>query len=444
MPDLRPKRIAEFIEPFRVEPGRRVRLPPRLRSGRRTARQTKAEAKEILAEGIELLAEYQERLAAQDTYGVLVVLQAMDAAGKDGTIRHVMSGVNPQGVQVSSFKVPSVRGPRPRLPVALREEAARARQHRDLQPLLLRGGPRRPGPSRRSWPARSCRRRRRAATSGTAASARSTTGSTTSPTRASGSSSSSSTLSKEEQRRRFLARIDLAEKNWKFSANDAKERAFWDDYQKAFSEVLSNTSTAWAPWYVIPADDKPFARVAAAGVLANALIEIDPQYPKVSDGGARRAPGRQGRASRPRRPKGAAPDPIEVELAAKAARKKADGQKAGERRPAGRGRSHDRADRPRRPDPRPAASSTAWYALSPDEALAAAGRHRRRGPDLGRGRRPARQVRHEHVRRGEEGLALAAVQPPVRRPDADRAPRRGHHLPLPARPVLHRRLPASC
>src|SRR5512135_3065644 len=106
MPDIGPKRIAEFNEPFRVEPGRRVRLPKDFdTSGHR--KQTKAEAKAILTQGIELLAEYQARLAAQDTYGVLVILQAMDAAGKDGTIRHVMSGVNPQGVSVHSFKVPS-------------------------------------------------------------------------------------------------------------------------------------------------------------------------------------------------------------------------------------------------------------------------------------------------------------------------------------------------
>ena len=90
-------------------------------------------------------------------------------------------------------------------------------------------------------------------------------------------------LSKEEQRRRFLARIDEPDKNWKFSAADVRERRFWDDYQKAYSEVLSNTSTEWAPWYVIPADDKPLARVAAAGIIANALIEIDPQYPTVSE-----------------------------------------------------------------------------------------------------------------------------------------------------------------
>ena len=106
MVDLGPKRIAEFIRPFRVEPGRRVRLP-RDFDPAGTRQVSTREAKEILREGIDLLAEYQMRLAAQDTHGVVVVLQAMDAAGKDGTIRHVMSGVNPQGVEVHSFKIPS-------------------------------------------------------------------------------------------------------------------------------------------------------------------------------------------------------------------------------------------------------------------------------------------------------------------------------------------------
>ncbi len=106
MAALDPKRIGDFIKPFRVEPGRKVRLPHDYDPAG-TRSQSKAEAKALLAQGIEILSEYQTRLAAQDTYGVLVVLQAMDAAGKDGTIRHVMSGVNPQGVQVSSFKVPS-------------------------------------------------------------------------------------------------------------------------------------------------------------------------------------------------------------------------------------------------------------------------------------------------------------------------------------------------
>jgi hypothetical protein len=89
-------------------------------------------------------------------------------------------------------------------------------------------------------------------------------------------------LSNEEQRTRFLARIDEPEKNWKFSASDARERSYWDDYQRAFAEVLSHTSTPWAPWYVIPADDKPFARVAAAAVLVHALMDIDPRYPTIS------------------------------------------------------------------------------------------------------------------------------------------------------------------
>ena len=131
-------------------------------------------------------------------------------------------------------------------------------------------------------------------------------------------------LSNEEQRSRFLSRIDEPEKNWKFSANDAKERAYWDDYQKAFSEVLSNTSTPWAPWYVIPADDKPFARVAAAGVLADTLIQLDPKYPIVSKE-ARDARSRPPRSSSRRQaPAGAAPDPYAVEVATKAAKKAGD------------------------------------------------------------------------------------------------------------------------
>ena len=129
-------------------------------------------------------------------------------------------------------------------------------------------------------------------------------------------------VSKEEQRRRFLARIDEPDRNWQFSAGDARERSYWDDYQKAFSDVLFNTSTPWAPWYVIPADDKPFARVAAAGVLAHTLIQIDPRFPTVSTEGrdALQAVKLELEAEAP---PGAAPDPIEVELAEKAARKAA-------------------------------------------------------------------------------------------------------------------------
>jgi PPK2 family polyphosphate:nucleotide phosphotransferase len=323
MADLRPKRIAEFIEPFRVEPGRRVRLPHDFDTVG-TRQQSKAEAKLILAQGIELLAEYQERLAAQDTYGVLVVLQAMDAAGKDGTISHVMSGVNPQGVQVSSFKIPSSedldhdylwryakklpeRGNIGIFNRSYYEEVLVVRVH----PQIL-AGQKLPPASKRGdvW-----KRRFREINDWehylTDQGFRIV--------------KLFLNVSKEEQRRRFLARIDLDEKNWKFSANDAKERMFWDDYQKAFGDVLSNTSTEWAPWYVIPADDKLFARVAAAGVLANALIEIDPRYPIVS-AEAREALQAAKVDLESQAPEGAAPDPIEVELAEKAT--KASGRKA--------------------------------------------------------------------------------------------------------------------
>jgi PPK2 family polyphosphate:nucleotide phosphotransferase len=280
MADLRPKRIAEFIAPFRVEPGRRVRLP-RDFDPAGTRKQSKAEATEILAAGVELLADYQTRLAAQDTYGVLVVLQAMDAAGKDGTIGHVMSGVNPQGVQVSSFKVPSSedldhdylwryakklpeRGNIGIFNRSYYEEVLVVRVH----PQILAAQKLPPSSTRGDVWNRRFREINDWEHYLTDQGFRIV--------------KLFLNVSKEEQRRRFLSRIDESDKNWKFSANDAKERAYWDDYQKAFSDILSKTSTDWAPWYVIPADDKPFARVAAAGVLANALIEIDPQYPKIS------------------------------------------------------------------------------------------------------------------------------------------------------------------
>jgi PPK2 family polyphosphate:nucleotide phosphotransferase len=319
MVEIGPKRIAQFIEPFRVEPGRRVRLPRDFDTvGSR--HQSKGEAKEILAQGTGLLAEYQARLAAQDTYGVLVVLQAMDAAGKDGTIRHVMSGVNPQGVQVSSFKVPSAedldhdylwryakklpeRGNIGIFNRSYYEEVLVVRVH----PGILAAQKLPPAAKRRDVWQRRFREINNWEHYLTDQGFRVV--------------KLFLNVSKEEQRRRFLARIDLPEKNWKFSANDANERAFWDDYQKAFSAVLSNTSTPWAPWYVIPADDKPFARVAAAAVIADALIRIDPKYPKVS-AEAREALQAAKVELEAEAPKGAEPDPIEAELEEKAARRK--------------------------------------------------------------------------------------------------------------------------
>ena len=323
MPDLEPKLIREVAARLRVEPGRTVRLArdfdPDFRF--RADPVSKAELKRLLSEGVELLAEYQMRLAAQDTYGVVVVLQAMDAAGKDGTIRHVMSGVNPQGVEVRSFKIPSSeeldhdylwRYQR-RLPErghigifnrSHYEEVLVVRVH----PQILQGQ-KLPASSKRGdvW-----KRRFREINDWehylTDNGFRFV--------------KIFLNLSREEQRRRFLARIDVPEKNWKFSANDAKERVFWDDYQRAFSDVLSNTSTAWAPWHVIPADDKPFARVAAAAVLADTLIDIDPRYPRVSED-ARAALQAAKVDLEAQAPEGAAADPIEEELAEAEAKKAA-------------------------------------------------------------------------------------------------------------------------
>ena len=219
----------------------------------------------------------------------------MDAAGKDGTIRHVMSGVNPQGVQVSSFKVPSSEDLdhdylwryAKRLPErgnigifnrSYYEEVLVVRVH----PSILANQKMPPKSKGRGIWERRFREINDWEHYLTDQGYRFV--------------KMFLNVSKEEQRRRFLSRIDEPEKNWKFSGNDAKERAYWDDYQKAFSDVLSKTSTAWAPWWVIPADDKPFARVAAAGILANALIEIDPALPEGVSRRAGAAPAGQGGA----------------------------------------------------------------------------------------------------------------------------------------------------
>jgi PPK2 family polyphosphate:nucleotide phosphotransferase len=318
--DLRPKVIADFVKPYRVEPGRRVRLPRDFDpAGSRKV--NVHEAKAVLSQGVDLLAEYQQRLAAQDTYGVVVVLQAMDAAGKDGTIRHVMSGVNPQGVEVNSFKIPSSteldhdylwryarklpeRGHIGIFNRSYYEEVLVVRVHRQI----LAGQkipPRMKGPG--IW-----KRRFREINDWehylTDQGFRIV--------------KLFLHLSREEQRRRFLSRVDEPDKNWKFSANDAKERVYWDDYQRAFSDVLSKTSTPWAPWYVVPADDKPFARVVAAGILAETLIDINPRYPRISKE-ARDALRATKVALEAEAPAGALPDPVEEELAQKAAKKAA-------------------------------------------------------------------------------------------------------------------------
>jgi PPK2 family polyphosphate:nucleotide phosphotransferase len=304
----REQRIADFIEPFRVEPGSKVDLGKDFEPDFRGTIGSKKRGRKLLNQGIELLAEYQSRLYAQHTHGVLVVLQALDAAGKDGTIRHVMTGVNPQGVAVSSFKVPSseeldhdylwrygLRLPaRGQIGIFNRshyEEVLVVRVHEEL--LDRQKLP--PGSRRGLW-----KRRYREINEWER----------TLNDNGIKIVKLFLNLSKEEQRSRFLRRIDLRDKNWKFSAADIRERDYWDDYQRAFSTMLSRTSTDWAPWYVIPADRKWYGRIAAGAVIANTLIEIDPRYPTVGKK-AREALQEIRRDLEAQAPAGAAADPFE-------------------------------------------------------------------------------------------------------------------------------------
>jgi PPK2 family polyphosphate:nucleotide phosphotransferase len=303
------KRIAAFIEPFRVAPGSKVKLEKDFDPAFKAGIEKKKDAAPFMAEGIELLEEYQARLAAQDTWGLLVVLQALDAAGKDGTIRHVMSGVNPQGVRVESFKVPSarelgqdfLRRYQKRLP-SRGEIGIFNRSHYE-EVLVVRVHPE--NLVRQNLPAEAredhvwARRyeaindwERYLSENGFRV------------------VKLFLNLSLEEQRVRFLRRIDLPDHNWKFSSHDVEERQFWDAYQDAFSEMFSHTSTEWAPWYVIPADRKWFARLAAGAVIAHALIELDPQYPRPSDDALDDLQQAKLRLEA-EAPSGAAPDPFE-------------------------------------------------------------------------------------------------------------------------------------
>jgi len=303
----RERRIADFIEPFRVEPGSKVKLSRDFQPDFRGTIRSKKRGRKLLDQGIDLLAEYQSRLYAQHTHGVLVVLQALDAGGKDGTIRHVMTGVNPQGVSVNSFKVPSseeldhdylwrygLRLPgRGEIGIFNRshyEEVLVVRVHPELldRQKLPRGT--RQGIWTRRY--REINEWERTLTDNGIKIVKLFLN-----------------LSKEEQRIRFLRRIDLRDHNWKFSAADIREREYWDDYQRAFSSMLSNTSTEWAPWYVIPADRKWYARIAAGAVIANTLIEIDPRYPTVGKD-ARRSLQESKTVLEAQAPEGAAADPF--------------------------------------------------------------------------------------------------------------------------------------
>ena len=275
--DKRLRFMADLIEPLRVAPGSSVRLSRDHDPGY-TGKVARAQAGALLADGVELLAEYQDRLAAQDRFGVLLVLQGLDASGKDSTIKHVMSGVNPQAVTVHAFKQPSAeelnhdflwrcqralpgRGEIGIFNRSHYEEVLVVRVHPDL--LAAEHLPAQK--SKHDVWAHRYREindwERYLAGNGIHV------------------VKIMLNVSRQEQARRFLKRIDHPEKNWKFSPSDVRERRHWDDYQQAFDTMLTQTSTPWAPWYVVPADHKWFSRLATAAALVTALRAINPGYP---------------------------------------------------------------------------------------------------------------------------------------------------------------------
>jgi PPK2 family polyphosphate:nucleotide phosphotransferase len=265
---------------FRVKPGGKVRLRS-IDTDSTGNYDSKDTAKKHLREGVEVLREQQELLYAQDQQALLLVFQAMDGAGKDSTIEHVMSGVNPQGCQVFAFKQPSSEDldhdflwrtakclpERGRIGIFNRsyyEEVLVVRVHPEY--LDKQRLPRHLTTDRiwddryediRNWEKYLSR-------NGTVI------------------RKFYLHISKEEQKKRFLARLDEPGKNWKFSPNDIKERALWDDYQRATEDMLGATSTTYAPWYVIPADHKWFARLAVADIIIDTLRSMKLHYPKLS------------------------------------------------------------------------------------------------------------------------------------------------------------------
>jgi PPK2 family polyphosphate:nucleotide phosphotransferase len=242
----------------------------------------KASAQEKLQEGVQKLAKYQDILYAQNSYALLILFQAMDAAGKDSTIKHVMSGVNPQGCQVFSFKTPS------------HEELDHDYLWRSMKALPERG---RIGIFNRSYYEETLVVRVHPALLENQQLPPEARGKDIWKHRFEDINNVEQYLvrngiqilkfflnvSKNEQKKRFLARIDQPEKNWKFSVADAKERRHWDDYMNAYEDVFSNTSTEWAPWYIIPADHKWFTRLVVADIIVNKLKSLNLAYPTVSE-----------------------------------------------------------------------------------------------------------------------------------------------------------------
>jgi PPK2 family polyphosphate:nucleotide phosphotransferase len=272
---------ADLAKPYRVFKGDNFRLKdfdPEDTNGMKDKKQ----AKEILEHSRELLSEFQEKLYAQDRWALLIIFQAMDAAGKDGAVKHVMSGINPQGCDVTSFKAPSKeeldheylwrahravpqRGKIGIFNRSYYEEVLVVRVHQDL--LNAQQLPKELI-NKHIWEERYediNNFEKYLGRNGIIV------------------MKFFLHLSKSEQKKRFLERLEMPEKNWKFSMADVKERSCWKDYQHAYEEMIQNTATKHAPWHVIPADNKWFTRLAVAGAIIEKLHSLDLQFPEVDD-----------------------------------------------------------------------------------------------------------------------------------------------------------------
>lgn len=272
--------VNKYLDRILVPPGEKISLKKDYDAGFGKGRLTPEQADAALAESVETLTRDQEKLYADDRYSLLLIFQAMDAAGKDGTIKHVLSGVNPQGCEVTSFKAPSneeldhdylwrcaVRLPRRGMIGIFNrsyyEEVLVVRVHPEL---LAKQKIPPECKDKKIWSRRFDHINnfeRYLTENGTIV------------------LKFFLYVSKKEQKQRFLERLEKPEKNWKFSAADANERRFWSDYMAAYEDAFNHTSTKWAPWYIIPADDKPFMRVLVAGVIARKLQKMKIRFPVV-------------------------------------------------------------------------------------------------------------------------------------------------------------------
>ncbi len=279
--DLARKAVRQLLPRYRIEDGREFRLRDYDPSDTGGHLINKSDASALLAHGVQLLSDQQEKLYAQDEWAMLCVLQAIDAAGKDGTIKHVMSGVNPQGVQITSFKAPGseelnhdflwrankalpARGMIGIFNRSYYEEVLVVRVHPELlKPQNLPAEVQ----SKDIW-----KQRLEAIAAHELYLAR----------QGIVILKFFLHLSKEEQKRRFLDRLDQVEKNWKFNSGDINERGYWDEYHRCFEEAIRATASPHAPWYVVPADNKWFTRLVVVAAMNDALSRLDLKFPEPS------------------------------------------------------------------------------------------------------------------------------------------------------------------